>query len=77
MVYYRLFEETRSVDDGKEYEAYGVAAFDDNGELICAAPDITAVKEKAIELAKVCERLQLSQIHLMDIANDYIISDNY
>lgn len=76
MVHYRLFEETRSAD-GNEYEAYGVAAFDDSGDLICIAPDITSIKEKALGLARLCEKLQLSPVHLLDIAEDYIISDSY
>ena len=76
MIRYRLFEETR-ISEGQEYAAYGVAAFNEREELICVTPDITSVKEKAVALAKLCEDVQLSPIHLQSVVEDYIISDNY
>lgn len=75
MVYFRLFEETR-VLDGKEYEAYGVAAFDECGEMVTVVPDITVKKDKALSLARMCEKMELSPLHLRDVAEDYIISEN-
>ena len=76
MTYYRIFEETR-ISEGTEYEAYGVAAFNESGELVAVVPDITSVREKAHSLAQLCERHNLSPCHLNDVAEDFIISDRY
>lgn len=76
MTHYRLLEKTQTIE-GKELRTYGVSAFDSSGKLICEVSDITAVKEKAEYLAKLCEKMKLSPIHLFDVAEDYIISDKY
>ncbi len=76
MISYRIFEETRELEN-KEYEAYGVAAFNGSGELLAVVPDITSVPEKAQMFAELCERCKLSPCHLKDAADDFIISDRY
>lgn len=76
MIRYRVYEETLILEE-KEYTAYGVAAFDSAGELLCSVSDITLEKEKAAELARRCERLRLSPIHLKEVAEDFIVADTY
>ncbi len=76
MICYRIYENTITVD-GKESESYGVAAFDENGEIIGCAPDITTVRSKAEYILEKCRRNNASPCHLKDIAEDFIISDEY
>ena len=76
MIIYKITEEIRKVE-GKECRIYGIAALKGNNEIICAVQDITTVKEKALWLAKRCEQLSLSPIHLKDVVDDYLISDEY
>ena len=76
MTKYRLFEETRVIE-GVETEVYGIAAFDQSGDIVGLATNITAVKEKALYLCEKCKRLSVSPCHLSDIAEDFIISNEY
>ena len=76
MTKYRLFEEIRDIE-GIETEVYGIAAFDNCGELVGLATNITSIKEKALYLCEKCQRLNVSPCHLIDIAEDFIISDEY
>ncbi len=76
MIHYRIFEETRELE-GRKYESFGVAAFNSEGDMICAVADISPDPEKAMRLARMCEDAALSPIHLIDAAEDYIISDLY
>ncbi len=76
MVKYRIFEETDIVD-GQETPSFGLAAFDGQGELLGVAPNITPTREKAERLLKKCEKEGVSPCHLNDVAEDFIISDEY
>ena len=76
MISYRLFKESRKTEDA-EYEAYGIAAFDEIGEILSIAPDISPTKDKVMRLIRLCEEGQVSPDHLLGIAEDFIISDSY
>lgn len=76
MIHYKLTEDTRSLE-GRNYTAYGIAAFSENGEIIAKIDDLTSERDKAELFAKSCERLALSPIHLRDAAEDFIISNLY
>ena len=76
MVNYRLFEEILEFD-GVETEVYGIAAFDEFGDIVGLVTNITPTKEKAERLLEQCCRLEVSPCHLVDIAEDFIISDDY
>lgn len=76
MTKYRLYEEILNIE-GAEVETFGIAAFDENGEIIGLATNITTIKEKALFLLEKCRRLAISPCHLIDIAEDFIISDEY
>ena len=76
MTKYRLYEEILNIE-GAEVETFGIAAFDENGDIIGLATNITPTKEKALELLEKCRRLGVSPYHLVDIAEDFIISDEY
>lgn len=76
MVKYRLFEEIREIN-GIETVVYGIAAFDDTGDIVGLATNITPTKEKALKLLDKCIRLKVSPCHLSDIAEDFVISDDY
>ncbi len=76
MTAYRIFEESIIIED-KEAKVFGIAAFDISGEIIALVPNITAVREKAEILLEKCRRLEASPCQLRDIAEDYIISDEY
>ena len=76
MAKYRLFEEIREID-GLETTAYGIAAFDETGDIVGLATNITSKKEKAYALLDKCIRHNVSPCHLNDVAEDFIISDEY
>lgn len=76
MVKYLLFQEQRTIE-GREYDSFGAAAFDENGDIICVVPDITPSKQKALNFIESCEKYGLSPCQLKDAAEDFIISDSY
>ena len=54
---------------------YGIACVEeDNGhaELVAQISDISTNQEKMEELVKLCNKMQLSPIHLRDIVDDFI-----
>ena len=73
---YRISEEKVNFD-GKEISTYGIAAFDQRGELLDYVRNITPTRQKAEKLLEKCSRLNVSPCHLKDVAEDFIISDEY
>ncbi len=66
---YRLGNDRHSV--------YGIAAFYDGD--VCAVCDaacgISEAEESVEELARLCNELSLSPVHLHDVADDFIFSE--
>ena len=53
--------------------AYGIAAYAEDGQTcITKLHDITSDKNALAELVSLCNRLQLSPIHLHDVVEDFL-----
>ena len=60
-----------------ERTAYGIAAYanadtDNSATVIARIGDVTSDENKALELAELCTRLELSPMHLHDVVEDFI-----
>ncbi len=59
--------------------SYGIAAYADSEEngtatIVASVHDVTADKQSLDELASLCNRLELSTIHLLDVVEDFLAS---
>ena len=59
--------------------SYGIAAYADSAEdgtatIVASVHDVTADKQSLDELASLCNRLELSTIHLNDVVEDFLAS---
>ena len=59
--------------------SYGIAAYADSEEdgtatIVASVHDVTADKQALIELVSLCNRLELSTIHLNDVVEDFLAS---
>lgn len=74
-VTYGTVKQTYCLDD-KERSVYGIAAYKE-GDInsVCdSALGISEDEEPVRELAEMCNALELSSIHLKDVAEDFIYS---
>lgn len=72
MITYILCRETYK-SKRSERIAYGIAAYaEDEQTCIARLRDITSDKTALAELASLCNRLQLSPIHLHDVVEDFL-----
>lgn len=58
-------------DELGEYESYGIE-IRKNGELVCRVSDISTDKDELERLAELCEREELSPIHIYDVIEDFL-----
>ena len=72
MITYTLCRETYETKKSERI-AYGIAAYAE-GDPACVARlhDITSDKNALTELVLLCNRLQLSPIHLYDVVEDFL-----
>ena len=59
--------------------SYGITAYaeseeSDTATIVASVHDITADKQALIELVSICNRLELSTVHLMDMVEDFLMS---
>lgn len=59
--------------------SYGIAAYADSEEngiatIVASVHDVTTDKQALDELASLCNRLELSTIHLLDVVEDFLAS---
>ena len=57
--------------------SYGIAAYADDVEngtatIVAFVHDVTTDKQALVELVSLCNRLELSTIHLMDVVEDFL-----
>ena len=76
-VTYELVKEIYEFE-GDQRVSYGIVAYSDSSEEASAKSmvslhDITSDKQKLSELILLCNRLNLSTIHLRDVVEDFII----
>ncbi|MBO5111332.1 MAG: hypothetical protein J6D21_11535 [Clostridia bacterium] len=58
--------------------SYGIAAYADAEEdgtatIVASVHDVTADKQALVELVELCNRLELSLIHLNDVVEDFLV----
>ncbi len=72
MITYILCRETYKTKQAERI-AYGIAAYaEDEPTCIAKLHDITSDKNALAELVSLCNRLQLSPIHLHDVVEDFL-----
>ena len=57
--------------------SYGIAAYADSeadgtATIVASVHDVTDNKQALVELVSLCNRLELSTIHLMDVVEDFL-----
>ena len=57
--------------------SYGIAAYTDSeadgtATIVASVHDVTDNKQALVELVSLCNRLELSTIHLMDVVEDFL-----
>lgn len=57
--------------------SYGIAAYADAVEdgtttIVASVHDVTSDKQALCELVSICNRLELSSVHLMDVVEDFL-----
>ena len=62
---YEIVKEKTKNKEGKEVEIYGI------GNNTITIPAITEKKDKLLELCKLCNKLDLSPLHLADVIEDF------
>lgn len=72
---YHVISERYSHPDLGVYRSYGIHAFETTGmhiRPVACVHDITTIQAQAEHLAELCNRYQLSPVHLDDIIADYL-----
>ena len=75
MVTYRVIEEKFNDGELGEYIAFGICAYETNGdkqEKVACVSDVFLNREVAEKLVDMCNELELEIIHLMDVIEDAI-----
>lgn len=75
---YGITEETYSLGNTSRV-SYGIAAYADADEdgtatIVASVRDITANRQALAELVSLCNSLELSTTHLMDVVEDFLAS---
>ena len=75
-VTYGVTEETYSFGTASR-TSYGIAAYADAVEdgtatIVASVHDVTTDKQALNELVSLCNRLELSTVHLMDVVEDFL-----
>lgn len=57
--------------------SYGIAAYadvveDGTATIVASVHDVTSDKQALCELVSICNRLELSSVHLMDVVEDFL-----
>lgn len=68
---YFVIEEKFISSECGEYIGYGIE-LRENGRVILQISDIDTQREKVNNLCELCNELGLSEIHFMDVVEDYL-----
>ena len=76
-VTYGMTEEVYSLGAERRV-SYGIAAYADAEEdgtatIVASVHDVTADKQALAELVELCNRLELSLMHLNDVVEDFLV----
>lgn len=58
---------------GIPYTVYGIDAINDRNDLLVSVPDIFFDSQKATAFVSLCNRLEVSLVHLSDVIEDILI----
>lgn len=77
-VTYGVTEEIYSLENSSRI-SYGISAYADSEEdgtatIVASVHDVTADKQALAEFVDLCNRLELSAVHLMDVVEDFLAS---
>lgn len=61
--------------EGISHVGYGITLKSDVSQCAVSFSDITVDREEAARLVELCNKLQLSPIHLKDVIDDFLICD--
>lgn len=73
---YHVFSEQYTHPDIGTYRSYGIRVYrivDTNIEPVTAMHDVTSIQSQAEQLIELCNRHQLSPIHLGDFITDFLV----
>ena len=71
---YGITEEVYELN-GEKRRSYGFVLYSNNdgtATILLSARDVTTDKESLLELAEMCNRLELSPIHFFDVVEDFL-----
>lgn len=57
-----------------EYETFGIAVLDENGNELLKVSDVSAKEDDARMVVDLCNKEQLEPIHLQDVIEDVLYS---
>ena len=69
---YKLRTDRISGQDGEVHTVYGIELFEE-GHCVQSVGDVFLDPEEADNFVSMCNRLQLSKVHLMDVIEDALI----
>ncbi len=78
-VTYGITEEIYSLGASSR-TSYGIAAYANSAEdeatatIVASVHDISADKQAIAELVLLCNRLELSTVHLLDVVEDFLVN---
>ncbi len=77
-VTYGVTEEIYSLENSSHI-SYGISAYADSEEdgtatIAASVHDVTSDKQALCELVSLCNRLELSTVHLVDVVEDFLAS---
>ncbi len=70
---YKLRDDQVLDQNGEAHTVYGIELWED-GVCVRAVSDVFFARERAAEFVSLCNRLQLSAIHLEDVIEDVLES---
>ncbi len=70
---YRLRTDTVFDEDNNAFLVYGIDAVTEKGEAIKSIADIFFDKDKAEEFIALCNKNDLSIVHLEEVVNDVLV----
>ena len=72
---YRVRTDRKIAEEGTEHKFYGIEVLSETGELLpeYTIPDLFCQWQRAEELVKLCNELELEPIHLTAVAEDALV----
>lgn len=72
MIHYKLNRGSFDHAELGAYVSYGLTAYDENEQLLQTISDISTSEQAVSALVSLCNKLQVSLIHMDDIVADFL-----